>query len=169
MDPTKYMAILWSFQKLSYLYGELIDKYKFSPSRIYNCDETGISTVPNKPSKILSLKGKKQVGVLSSAERGSLVTAKICFNAIESYIPTTLTNMSSEYHPPGWIQSSIFVPTWFNHFLKYAIKPSADDPVLLILHGHATHTKNLALVEIARENNVHILVLPPDMSHRFNL
>ena len=38
-----------------------MDKHKFTPDRIYNVDETGVTTVPNKPSKVLSLKGKKQV------------------------------------------------------------------------------------------------------------
>lgn len=37
------------------LLGELLDKYNFSPSRIFNCEESGISTVPNKPGKIFSL------------------------------------------------------------------------------------------------------------------
>lgn len=37
---------------------------KFLPSNIYNCDETGISTVPNRPTKIILRKGKKQVGEL---------------------------------------------------------------------------------------------------------
>lgn len=163
------------------LLGELMDKYKFTASRIFNCDETGISTVPNKPSKILSLKGKKQVGVLSSAERGVLVTAEICFNAAGFHLPPLMIcprvrrnplfevglppDAIVEYHPSGWMQSNIFAPIWFTHFLKHT-KPSPDDPVLLILDGHATHTKNLTLIQMARENNVHILVLPPHTSHR---
>jgi len=28
------------------LLGELMDRYKFTPDRIYKCDETGISSVP---------------------------------------------------------------------------------------------------------------------------
>lgn len=43
------------------LLGELMCKYNFTASRIYNCDETGMTTVPNKPAKIISLKEKKQV------------------------------------------------------------------------------------------------------------
>ena len=39
--------------------GSLLNKFKLTPSRIYNWDKTGISTVPNKPTKIFSLKGKK--------------------------------------------------------------------------------------------------------------
>lgn len=163
------------------LLGELMDKYKFPASRIYNCDETGISTVPNKPGKIISLKGKKQVGILSSAERGTLITVEICYSAAGFYIPPLLIfprvrknplfekglppESLVECHSSGWMQSNIFAPTWFNHFLKYS-KPTKEEPVLLILDGHSTHTKNLELVQMAKENNVHILVIPPHTSHR---
>ncbi|KAB0790217.1 hypothetical protein PPYR_15450 [Photinus pyralis] len=58
-----------------------------------------------------------------------------------------------------------FFPKWFEHFLHYS-KPSATDPVLLILDGHATHTKNVQLIEAARQNHVHILCIPPHTSHR---
>lgn len=46
-----------------------MDKYRFSPSNIYNFDETGKSTV-QKPGHILGPKGVKQVGSDSSWERG---------------------------------------------------------------------------------------------------
>lgn len=48
----------------------------------------------------------------------------------------------------------IFAPIWINHFIKYA-RPSHENPVLLILDGHATHVKNLTLLDIARLNNIH--------------
>ena len=67
-----------------------MEKYKFPPSRIYNVDKTGITTVPNKPNKIISLKGKKQIGIYSSAERGTTITAEICFSATGHYIPPLL-------------------------------------------------------------------------------
>ena len=37
---------------------------------------------------------------------------------------------------------------------------------MLIFHGHATHTKNITLIEMERENHVHTLVIPPHRSHR---
>jgi hypothetical protein len=73
------------------LFEGLQSKFNFPPSRIYNCDETGIMTVPNKQSKILSTRGKKQVGVLTSAERGTLVTAEICCNAAGNFVPPCLS------------------------------------------------------------------------------
>lgn len=163
------------------LLGDLMERYNFPASAIYNCDETGITTVPNKPSKIVARKGKKQIGTLSSAERGTTITSLICCNALGQYIPPLIIfprvrknplleiGLPAEtkvvYHPSGWMQSEIFAPTWINHFIHYA-KPSPEQPTLLILDGHATHVRNLQLLEIARENNIHILVLPPHTSHR---
>ncbi|XP_065674172.1 uncharacterized protein LOC136091114 [Hydra vulgaris] len=66
-------------------------------------------------------------------------------------------------HPSGWMQSDIFV-TWFMHFVKHA-NPTEHEPVLLILDGHKTHTSNLKVINLARQNNVILLCLPPHCSH----
>ena len=47
---------------------------RFTPDRVYNVDDTGITIVPNRPSKIIASRGKKQVGSMSSAERAPFVT-----------------------------------------------------------------------------------------------
>ncbi|CAH1969604.1 unnamed protein product [Acanthoscelides obtectus] len=80
----------YNVNSFSTLLGEMLQKYKFPASRIFSCDETGISTVPNRHSRIFSMKGKKQVGSLSSAKRGTPTTAEICFNATRFYIPPLL-------------------------------------------------------------------------------
>lgn len=49
-------------------------KYQFSTSRIFNVDETGVTTVPKKSPKVYSQKGKKRVGSAISAERGRTIT-----------------------------------------------------------------------------------------------
>lgn len=119
------------------------------------------------------------MGVLSSAERGTLVTAEICFRATGYYIPPSAIfsrvranplfekslppNKKVFTHPSGWMQSEIFVE-WFKHFIKYS-KPTAEERVLLILDGHATHINNLEVMMLAKENNVDILVLPPHCTH----
>ncbi|KAG5896633.1 hypothetical protein JTB14_009540 [Gonioctena quinquepunctata] len=64
----------------------LYEQHNFSPSDIYNVDETGITTVPNKPSKILASRGNKLVGALVSAERGVSVTAETCMNAAGNFM-----------------------------------------------------------------------------------
>ncbi|KAK2189837.1 hypothetical protein NP493_96g13046 [Ridgeia piscesae] len=72
------------------LYAELVDANVFESGNVYNVDETGITTVQSKPSKIFSRCGKKQIGCLTSAERGTLVTAVIAMNVAGNYVPPVL-------------------------------------------------------------------------------
>lgn len=146
---------------------EVVDKHALTPDRIYNVDETGASTVPKSQSKILALKGQKQVGCLTSGERGQLVTAEICFSATGTYVPPMLIfarkRMKNELldgapatlwgtcSDNGWITSNIFFD-WFKSFVEFT-KPTKEKPVLLLLDGHASHIKNLELIEYAREHH----------------
>ncbi|XP_050293763.1 uncharacterized protein LOC126734264 [Anthonomus grandis grandis] len=128
--------------------------------------------------KVVGKKGKKQIGVITSAERGSLLTTVMCFSATGVYIAPFIIfprkNMKMELingtgskyacHISGWIQQEIFVE-WFRHFINLT-KPSSDDPVVLILDGHYSHTKNLEVITVARENYVHIICLPLHSTHR---
>ena len=50
------------------------NRYKYNRICIYNVDETGLTTV-RKPVKVLAGRGGKQVGRITFAERGTLVTA----------------------------------------------------------------------------------------------
>ena len=156
------------------------DANKLSPDRIYNVDETKITTVANRPSKIVTTRGKKPVGSLSYAERGQLVTVEICINAAGFFVRPLFNfprqRMKDELmdnsppgsiavpHKSGWMQSHCLV-SWFEHFLKHT-NPSADRPVLLILDGHKTHTNNLPFIELGRSKFVTVLCLPPHCSHR---
>ena len=51
-----------------------MDTIQHNPARLYNCDETGMAIVQHKHTKILGLKGQRQISSLQSTERGSLVT-----------------------------------------------------------------------------------------------
>lgn len=102
-------------------------------------NETGITLVQHKYSKVVSLRGKKQVSSLASAERGKLITVITCMNATGFYILPLLIshriNIKSELmirvppgaiaecHISGWGQTDIFT-RWFEHFFQYT-KPSA--------------------------------------------
>ena len=62
-----------------------MDKHKFPPQRIFNCDETGITTVQGKLSKVLAKTGRRQVGRLVSAERRQLVSVETsCLRSAET-------------------------------------------------------------------------------------
>ncbi|KAL7291839.1 hypothetical protein TKK_0014618 [Trichogramma kaykai] len=163
-----------------HLLKELMDEYNFTPDKIYNCDETGISVVPKSFSKIVAKRGRKQVGGLTAAERGETVTAEICVPAAGNYKPMMLifphVRHNDEFlrdappgawgvfHKSGWMQTEIF-SQWFAKFIEFT-RASKDDPVLLLLDRHSSHTKNLKVVDMARDNGVHILCFPPHCSHR---
>jgi hypothetical protein len=65
----------------------------------------------------------------------------------------------------GWVNEEKFLE-WFDHFIKCVLPKSRDRPVVLIMDGHSSHTKNLLLIEKARENNVILLSLPSHCTHR---
>uniref|UniRef100_A0A1B6L3T1 HTH CENPB-type domain-containing protein n=1 Tax=Graphocephala atropunctata TaxID=36148 RepID=A0A1B6L3T1_9HEMI len=159
---------------------ETIDKHKLTSERIYNVDETGVSVNPKCQSKVIALKGKRQVGALTSAERGETVTATVCMSASGSYMPPMLIfprikkkqefelglppGAWSETHATGWMTKELFL-SWLSKFIKFS-GAKKESPVLLVVDGHSTHTKNLELIDMARENGVVLLCLPPHTSHK---
>lgn len=58
----------------------------------------------------------------------------------------------------GWIQLELFTK-WFRHFVNY-VKPNKDNPILLLLDGHFSHTRDIEVIEIARENGVILVSIP---------
>lgn len=127
-------------------------KHNFAPQNIYNVDETGVTTVQT-PNHIVAQKGKKQVGALTSQERGTLVTCAIAINETGNSIPPIfvfLKNFKEHFirdGPPGcigtangtgWMQEEDFV-VFLKHFVKHA-KPNKErwvsfsSPSLHILH-----------------------------------
>jgi hypothetical protein len=57
---------------------------------------------------------------------------------------------------------------WFQHFTAN-IKSSADDPVLLVLDDRHSHTRNVEIIEMARENGVATASVPPHSTHNVQL
>lgn len=162
------------------LLGKLYDEHKFAGNRIYNCDETGISVVPKSRCKILALKGRKQVGALTSAERGATITVEVCFSATGHYIPPMMIFPRKRMKPElmvnapegawgvcsdsGWITTELFLG-WFKKFVTYT-GATKENRVLLLVDGHATHTKSVDVIDEARANGVEILSFPPHTTHR---
>lgn len=64
----------------------VLDRHKFTVSTIWNVDETGVSTVC-RPSKIVAAKGKRNIGSITSAERGTNVTLIVAVSASGNTIP----------------------------------------------------------------------------------
>lgn len=130
---------------------EIYDKYHFRPHRIYNMDETGMSTVPKKTPKVVAPKGKRVVGKIVSAERSMTITAVMCMSATVHFVPPALIFPRKRpkaelldggpiesicmVSDSGYIKSTLFI-NWLTHFKDFA-RPSKEDPVLLIMDSHS--------------------------------
>lgn len=156
----------------------LMDKHSFGPTRIFNVDETGISSV-QKPVHILAPKGKHQVGGITSWERGRNITVICSMSASGSFIPPMFIYPRKRMSPilerggpagsvytcshNGWSNETIFLD-WLKHF-QGTVKSSLEDPVLLILDNHGSHV-SIESYEFCRENHIHMLSIPPHTSHK---
>ncbi|KAF7285012.1 hypothetical protein GWI33_012327 [Rhynchophorus ferrugineus] len=101
---------------------KLYEKNNYSPDRVYNIDETGLTVVQSKIAEVIGRRGKRQIASLTSAERGFLVTV------VHTH-------------------------------------PTPDSSVILMLDGYFSHTRNTDVIDLARENNVNIVSLPPHTTH----
>lgn len=63
----------------------------------------------------------------------------------------------------GWITANSFL-LWLKIFVA-RVNPSKESPALLILDGHSSH-KELQVILYARANNVHMISLPPHITHK---
>lgn len=157
---------------------KLLQKYKFPPNMIWNLDETSCTTV-TKPPKVIAVRGSKQVGQVTSAERGDLVTGLFFISAAGNTVPPVFVFPRVHFqermlkgapigskglaHSTGWMTENCFVES-LKHF-KQHVNPSENNRALFIMDNHVTHV-NIKVVEFARENNIIILTLQPHCSHR---
>ena len=153
-----------------------METHIFSADRIFN--EKGVSRVPNHPPQIVAL---KKAGWVSGVwGEGTTTTLVLCGSASGYYVPplfifprvknNPLLMVGSppgsiqQNFPTGWIQSHVFLK-WLEHFIRHT-NSSKVNPSLLILDGHTTHTKNLQVLDLARDSGVFILCLPPHTTQR---
>ncbi|ESP02008.1 hypothetical protein LOTGIDRAFT_93989, partial [Lottia gigantea] len=135
---------------------EFFDKYyaikvKHGNLEKYNMDETAHSTVQT-PSKVVSTKGKRQVRIplVSLYFKRKRMTDKLKVGAPEG--------TSNSCTSSCWIDKDVF-DEWLTHFIK-CTQSSKDNLHLLLLDVHGSHTKNLAEINLARENVI-MLPFPP--------
>lgn len=157
----------------------VMEKHNFSLANIYNVDETGIQTSAKRPPKVISLAGKKQVGSISSAERGTLITAVCCCSAAGGFIPPALIFPRKKRNPrymegappnsldlvsdSGWITSETFLK-WMEFFVAQ-VRPSENQKCLLILDNHSSH-RSIQVLDYASQNHITILSVPPHTTHK---
>jgi hypothetical protein len=165
------------------LQNELFDEEgsrKIQPANIFNVDETGI-TICQKAQRIVGKKGKRNIGIVTSAEKGKNIAVVCCVSVSGLYVPPMFIyprrrvgqefldrgpiGAVAEGSKTGWITDELF-NKWFQHFRKIVQPQTRESPTLLLADGHVSHTNNLELVEMARKNNVIILIFPSHCTHR---
>ncbi|KAF2890048.1 hypothetical protein ILUMI_16125, partial [Ignelater luminosus] len=160
---------------------EVIEKHNLTALQIYNCDETGVTNV-HKPPKILAPKHQKQVGKVTSAERGALVTMCVAICANGTFVPPffifprknfkalmltgTPTGSSGAAYPTGWMTEDNFLE-FINHLVKI-VHCSLENKILLILDDHESHY-DIRVLTLCKENGIILLTLTPHSADEWML
>lgn len=148
-----------------------------APERIFNVDESGLST-EHSPPKIVCAQDTTAQAVTSSRTRNVTVIGGA--NAVGNHVPPFYIfpgkRWSQEFlegaapgsaggmSDSGWINRGLFETYITGHFAKH-VKLERGGPATLILYdGHKSHL-SLTLTDWAREHNVVLFVLPPHSSH----
>ncbi len=158
----------------------LMEKYKFPPHRIFNMDESGLSSIPSKMRKVVSPKNKRKVSKLTSGDKAETVTIVACMQPTGFTVPPAMIFPRAKHHAhlyknapvgtlelhasTGYMNTDLFLE-WLKHFQRH-VKASPEDPALLILDNHVSH-RSLIAVNFCRENSIHLLSLPPHVTNEF--
>ena len=162
------------------IYKGILAPGEFGPNNVWNCDETGFSTV-TKPGKVIATKGVRQVRKVSSGERGRNVTALCCMSAAGVFVPPLFVFPRKRLTYPlmngapagtigavnergkGYIDTALFF-RWMQHFVAM-VGCTKENQHILLADGHESH-KSLQVISYAKENGVILITLPPHCTHR---
>lgn len=157
----------------------VLNESNYEPNTIWNMDESGFSTVPNKFGKVIAVRGVRKVGQISSQERGTLISMALTVNAAGNSIPPFFLfptkNMQAKFikhaskgsvgfaNGSGYMKQAEFV-LFMRHFIRYT-HSSKETPNLLLLDNHTSHLSIEAL-DLAAENGITLLSFPPHCTHK---
>ena len=157
---------------------EVYKKHSFSAAEVWNMDETALTTV-HKPPKVIGDRTARQIGQVTSAERGVLVTTICAVSAGGSFIPPMMIFPRVNFkphmlngappgtvggaNPSGWISTDLFL-RWLQHFIDHT-RATKEKPVLLLMDNHDSHI-SIEGIDLAKKNGVVLLTFPPHCSHK---
>ena len=147
--------------------------------RIWNCDETGFCTSAA-VTKVLAKRGAKDVQDTVGGSGREYITVLGCGSAsgvrLSPYVVYKGKNIWSRWthggpasclysvSDSGWMEAGNF-KQWFEKMFVPAVKYLTTYlPAVLCFDGHHSHI-SLALIELARANNVHLICFPPHCTH----
>ena len=162
------------FAKLGAIYARLNLLNK--SMQVFNVDECGVNVTQHK-GKVITEVRRRGVHRVVAAEKGKNHTVIACGSAAGYGLPPMIifprVHVSEALKvnaPPGsiiaaqnkgWVNTELYLK-WFCFFFLEQI-PSAR-PVLLIQDGHSSHI-SLELIDLAKQNGVHLLCLPAHTTH----
>ena len=131
------------------------------------------------PRKVIATKGVRQVGKMTSGERGATVTVICAMSASGQFLPPMMifprkrmldqlmrgapAQSVGVCSTNGWTDCDLFVK-WLEHFVKMT-NASRATPQLIIIDGHNSH-KSLEAITFAVEHGIHLITLPPHCTHK---
>lgn len=153
-------------------YGEL-------GQRLWNCDETGISTSVASQ-KVLVKRGSRVVSEIGGGSDREYITSLFCGSAVGERLTPYVVYKAETLDPlwtvggpqgtrysassSGWMETAQF-HEWFKKvFLPAVTDRLRTGPVILFVDGHNSHLA-IELLGLARANNVTIYCLPPNTTH----
>lgn len=158
---------------------ETLDQLRLNgkPSQIWNLDESSFSIDPSK-TKVVGKRGLPCSRVTSTPGRENTTVSMLASGSGEKGPPLIIfkgANVWDQWQAPddifpglsyaaskkGWMDAEIF----FNYFKNTVIPALGEQrPVLIIYDGHSTHVTT-RVIELARQENITILKLPPHTTH----
>ncbi|CAL4077478.1 unnamed protein product, partial [Meganyctiphanes norvegica] len=160
---------------------QVLDEHNLwdKPWCIANCDETGMSADCVNVKVYVPAGRRHAYGLQPDATKTSY-SVLFCFNAIgQMYPPYVVYKASNLYttwalggpagagfniSESGWMVNSVFEAWFENIYLPKSHEHAQGNHRLLIFDGHNSHL-TFRTIELAMENNVTILCLPPNTSH----
>uniref|UniRef100_A0A2S2NUN9 Jerky-like n=1 Tax=Schizaphis graminum TaxID=13262 RepID=A0A2S2NUN9_SCHGA len=149
------------------------------PSRIFNCDETGLQTCP-KSGRVLGPRHIKDFYEIAQGHEKECITVLCIYSAdgtvpppmvVYPYkrIPTSLmttfpNNWMIGRSDSGWMVSSTFFEFISNGFFTWLVNNKVKFPVILFVDGHKSHL-SLELADFCAQNQIIIYCLPPNSTH----
>ena len=156
----------------------VLSRLKVTAKDIWNIDETGVTTV-QKPDRIVARRSFRQIGRVTSAERGSLVTMALAVSAIGNSVPPFFVfprvnykehfvrdgpaGCSGDAHPSGWMTENGFLK-YIKHFVGH-VHSSKENPCLVLIDNHSSHLSSDVL-DYCKENGITLLSFPAHCSHK---
>ena len=154
---------------------EVMKAKSFEPSQIWNCNESGFSTDPNR-CKVVAPIGKPGVKVTSGCGRENITVLATCCASGRALDPLiifqgkifqniwkgskSLPKTNYGVSENGWMTTEIFYD-WFKEFIKQV----TVRPLLLIYDEHLSHV-SINVIEKAIEEDITILKFPPHVTDK---